>query len=59
MVTRKIIVSLPEKEIILKNQFASIEQNKGNFININQDIKNFSIMRNMKKLPWHYLKKFH
>ena len=39
MVTRKIIVSLPEKEIILKNQFASIEQNKGNFININQDIK--------------------
>ena len=39
MVTRKIIVSLPEKGIILKNQFASIEQNKGNFININQDIK--------------------
>ena len=39
MVTRKIIVSLPEKEIILKNQFASIEQIKGNFININQDIK--------------------
>ena len=39
MVTRKIIVSLPEKEIILKNQFASIEQNKGNLINIDQDIK--------------------
>ena len=39
MVTRKIIVSLPEKEIILKNQFASVNENKENLNNASKDIK--------------------
>ena len=59
MVTRKIIVSLPEKEIILKNQFASIEQNKGNFININQDIKKLFDNEEYEKASLALSKKFH
>ena len=39
MVLRKIMVSFPEKEIILKNQFASVNENKENLNNASKDIK--------------------